>query len=44
MKHFDAVDTATIARTLQITEGNVYTILSRAYKSIKQMLLDYEKE
>lgn len=44
MKHFDAVDTATIAHTLQITEGNVYTILSRAYKSIKQMLLDYEKE
>ena len=44
LKHFDNVDTSTIARTMQITEGNVYTILSRAYKSIKQMILDYEKE
>ena len=44
LKHFDNVDTSTIARTIQITEGNVYTLLSRAYKSIKQMILEYEKE
>ena len=44
LKHFDNVDTSAIARTLHTTEGNVYTLLSRAYKSIKQMILDYEKE
>ena len=44
LKHFDNVDTTTIARTLSTSEGNVYTLLSRAYKSIKQMILDYEKE
>ena len=44
LKHFDNVDTSSIARTLHTTEGNVYTLLSRAYKSIKQMILDYEKE
>ena len=38
------VYTTTIARTLSITEGNVYTLLSRAYRSMKQMILDYEKE
>ena len=44
LKHFDNVDTTSIARTLHTSEGNVYTLLSRAYKSIKQMILDYEKE
>ena len=44
LKHFDNVDTSTIARTLQITEGTVYTLLSRAYKAIKQMIREYEKE
>lgn len=44
LRHFDDADTQTIARTMQINEGNVYTILSRAYKSLKQMILDYEKE
>ena len=44
LKHFDNVDTSAIARTLHTTEGNVYTLLSRAYKSMKQMILDYEKE
>ena len=44
LKHFDNVDTSTIARTLHTTEGNIYTILSRAYSSLKQMILDYEKE
>lgn len=44
LRHFDDADTQTIARTMQINEGNVYTTLSRAYKSLKQMILDYEKE
>ena len=44
LKHFDNVDASSIARTLHTTEGNVYTLLSRAYKSMKQMILDYEKE
>ena len=42
LKHFDAADTATIAATLGINEGNVYTLLSRAYSSLKQMILEYE--
>lgn len=44
MRHFDDADTQAIARTLQINEGNVYTLLSRAYSTLKQMILDYEKE
>lgn len=44
LRHFDDADTQTIARTMNINEGNVYTILSRAYSSLKQMILDYEKE
>lgn len=44
LRHFDNADTQTIARTMNINEGNVYTILSRAYSSLKQMILDYEKE
>lgn len=44
LRHFDAADTHTIADTLHTNEGNVYTLLSRAYKSLKQMILDYEKE
>lgn len=44
MRHFDDADTQTIAHTLNVSEGNVYTLLSRAYKSLKQMILDYEKE
>lgn len=44
LKHFDNVDTSAIARTLHTSEGNVYTLLSRAYRSMKQMILDYEKE
>ena len=42
LKHFDAADTATIASALGIAEGNVYTLLSRAYSSLKQMILEYE--
>ncbi len=42
LKHFDAADTATIASALGITEGNVYTLLSRAYNTLKQIILEYE--
>ena len=44
LRHFDDADTQTIAHTMNINEGNVYTILSRAYSSLKQMILDYERE
>ena len=44
LRHFDDADTQAIASTLQINEGNVYTLLSRAYSTLKQMILDYEKE
>ena len=44
LRHFDDANTQAIARTLQINEGNVYTLLSRAYSTLKQMILDYEKE
>ncbi len=37
LKHFDAADTQQIADKLHISEGNVYTLLSRAYSSLKQM-------
>lgn len=43
LKHFDAADTDHIAAKLGITQGNVYTLLSRAYNSLKQMILEYEK-
>jgi RNA polymerase sigma-70 factor (ECF subfamily) len=43
LRHFDDADTKTMAATLHTTEGNIYTLLSRAYKSLKQMILDYEK-
>lgn len=42
LRHFEAADTATIAHTMKISEGNVYTLLSRAYSSLKQMILEYE--
>lgn len=44
LKHFDALDTTAIATTLGITEGNVYTLLSRAYQNLKQMILKYEEQ
>ena len=43
LKHFDNADTAQIAKKLGTTQNNVYTILSRAYNSLKQMILEYEK-
>ena len=42
LKHFDAADTDRIAETMHINAGNVYTLLSRAYNSLKQMILEYE--
>lgn len=42
MKHFEAADTDRIAAALHITPGNVYTLLSRAYSSLKQMIMEYE--
>lgn len=42
LKHFDDVDTKGIAEKMNISEGNVYTLLSRAYTSLKQMITDYE--
>ena len=44
LRHFDDADTAAIAQTMHNTEGNVDTLLSRAYNTLKQMILDYEKE
>ncbi|MCR4816080.1 MAG: sigma-70 family RNA polymerase sigma factor [Bacteroidales bacterium] len=43
LKHFDAADTEHIASKLGITPGNVYTLLSRTYNSLKQMILEYEE-
>lgn len=42
LKHFDAADTYSIAAEMHINAGNVYTLLSRAYNSLKQMILEYE--
>ena len=42
LRHFDNADTQTIALAMQVTEGNVYTLLSRAYSSLKQMINEYE--
>ena len=43
LKHFDAADTQHIASAMHISEGNVYTLLSRAYSSLKQMIQQYEQ-
>ena len=43
LKHFDAADTEHIASKLGITPRNVYTLLSRTYNSLKQMILEYEE-
>jgi RNA polymerase sigma-70 factor (ECF subfamily) len=44
LRHFEALDTLAIAARLGITEGNTYTILSRAYQNLKQMILKYEEQ
>ena len=44
LRHFDDADTPTIAQRMNISEGNVYTLLSRAYNTLKQMILDYENK
>ena len=43
LKHLDGADTEHIASKLGITPGNVYTLLSRAYNTLKQMILEYEE-
>ena len=40
LKHFDAADTDRIAQELHITSGNVYTLLSRAYSTLKHIILE----
>ena len=42
LKHFDAADTDRIAAEMHITAGNVYTLLSQAYSTLKQMIQEYE--
>lgn len=42
MKHFEAKETTLIAKELNITEGNVYTLLSRAYATLKKLVKDEE--
>ena len=42
LRHFDDIDTKGIAGKMNISEGNVYTLLSRAYTSLKQMIQEYE--
>lgn len=42
LKHFDAANTDSIAETMHINADNVYTLLSRAYSTLKQMILEYE--
>ena len=42
LKHFDGADADRIAEVMHINTGNVYTLLSRAYSSLKQMILEYE--
>ena len=44
LRHFEALDTPAIASRLGITEGNTYTIFSRAYANLKQMILRYEEQ
>lgn len=43
LRHFDNLDTAAIAATMNITDGNVYTLLSRAYSSLRQMITEHEQ-
>lgn len=43
LRHRDACSTQEIASALAISEGNVYTLLSRAYSNLKQMILNYEE-
>ena len=43
LRHFDGADTQTIATKMNIPEGNVYTLLSRAYTTLRQKIMEYEK-
>lgn len=42
MKHYENADTKQIAHAMNISEGNVYVLLSRAYQSLKQKITEYE--
>ena len=42
LKHLENADTDRIAQELHITSGNVYTLLSRAYSTLKHIILEYE--
>ena len=42
LKHLENADTDRIAQEMHITPGNVYTLLSRAYSTLKQLILEYE--
>ena len=42
MRHFEALDNDEIAASMGISVGNVYTLLSRAYSTMKQMIAQYE--
>lgn len=42
MRHFDDLDNDEIAATMGISVGNVYTLLSRAYNAMRQMIAKYE--
>ena len=44
LRHFDALNIPAIARRMAVSEGNVYTLLSRAYSSLKQMISQYENQ
>lgn len=43
LRHYSDVDTRGIAETMNISEGNVYVLLSRAYQSLKKMIIEYEQ-
>ncbi|MBQ8703101.1 MAG: RNA polymerase sigma factor [Bacteroidales bacterium] len=44
LKHLQGADTQQIAEVLHVNAGNVYTLLSRAYSSLKEMILEYENK
>lgn len=43
LRHFEDKSTEEIAATMGVSEGNVYTMLSRAYKTLKQKIKEYEQ-
>lgn len=43
LRHFEAFAIEEIAKRMNTSEGNVYTMLSRAYKSMRQHIVRYEE-